>query len=42
MIMAIKVCHGISAKIFESMKACHEYVFDGRSRASYSARCVTK
>lgn len=31
----------ISTRIFAVRKDCHEYVLDGRSRASYSVRCVT-
>ena len=32
----------ISTRMFAARKDCHEYVFEGRSRASYSVRCVMK
>lgn len=34
------IYHTISARTVENRKACHEYVFDGRSLASKSARRI--
>ena len=35
------LAHGISTRIMLTMKTCQEYVFEGRSRASYRSRAMT-